>query len=122
MAGSSALLLNRRPRVERQVLALLRGGRGAVSQDRSVVHHFRKLRILAAREGYAVLAPEVQFLGAGERVLLAWIAMSQRTFAPGCRSPSPPELSAVISQCGAALVRLNLRLYPLTFYSHAIRA
>ncbi|MFK4875202.1 hypothetical protein [Novosphingobium sp. ZW T3_23] len=121
MSGPLALLLNRRPRVERQVLTLLRGGR-ALPHDRHVVHQFRSLRVIAAREGYAVLSPDARFLGADELVLLAWLAMSQRITAPGCRPPSTPELSAAISRCGAVLCRLNLRLYPLTFYSHAIRA
>lgn len=122
MTGAKALLLHRRPRMERQVLALLRGGEGMAELDRSIARSFGRLRTLARQEGYVVLPCDAGFLSPDELVLLAWLAMGQRRLTPGCRKPAPPELAAAISECSTALESLRLRLYPLTFYTHWVRA
>jgi hypothetical protein len=122
MKSAKALLIHRRPRVERQILAILRGGEGMAELDRSIASSFSQLRRLARREGYVVLQRDAGFLSSDELVLLAWLAMGQRRLTPGCRKPTPPELAAAISECSTALESLKLRLYPLTFYTHWVRA
>lgn len=77
MAEAKAVLLYRRPRVERQVLAMLRGSDGMASLDKGVARRFSRLRALAEEEGYGVLPLDAKFLSSGELILLAWLAMGQ---------------------------------------------
>ena len=111
--------LRRRPRVERQVLAILRQER-----DARVVPGappcFARLRELAAAEGYAILPPDTPYLGEAELTLLSWIAAAQRTVTAGCE-PAAHPLGTVISHCAKILGEMGLRLYPLSLYSPRLR-
>lgn len=115
----SARPLNRRPRVERQILAILRGEKGAMPQPPGTTC-FLRLRILARRQGIALLPPGTPYLGEGELTLLSWIAAAQRTVPAGFR-PANACLAAVAARCAGRLGDLGLRLYPFTLYSHHLR-
>ncbi|MEE4451003.1 hypothetical protein [Novosphingobium resinovorum] len=112
--------LRRRPRVERQVLRILRGG-DYPSLDRRVAQDFAALREAARREGHVVLPAEAGYLSDGELMLLAGLAVSQRLVAPGCQEVREGPLAAVIAACAERLTGMGLRLYPLTLYAHRVR-
>ncbi|WP_334185855.1 hypothetical protein [Novosphingobium sp.] len=120
-SATTTRTLNRRPRVERQVLALLRGREGHCAADDDPGWCFAELRDLARQEGLKIMPPETAFLSSGELTLLSWLARAQRSHAPGCRPPDHPRLAAAIEACARILSRMNLRLYPLTLYAYRIR-
>lgn len=121
-SATTTRTLNRRPRVERQVLTLLRGRETtSIKADKSA-SCFAALRRLAEKEGFRIMPPNTQFVTPCELTLLSWLARAQRTNAPGCQPPRHPVLAAAIDQCAEILGQMDLRLYPLTFYAYRIRA
>lgn len=121
-SATTTRTLNRRPRVERQVLALLRGRETTSSRGDEAASCFTALRSLAQKEGFRIMPQETAFVSPCELTLLSWLARAQRTHAPGCQPPRHPILAETIDQCAEALTRMDLRLYPLTFYAYRIRA
>lgn len=112
--------LSRRPHVERQVLAILRGHEGASPNGR-VTGEFVRLRDLVQAGGYPILPIDTPYLGAGELLVLSWLAVAQRVVAPGCKGPSQSDLASAIGACAATLTEAGLRLYPLSLYAHRLR-
>jgi hypothetical protein len=129
------LSLRRRTHVERRVLALLRGedmGMPPIGAKRprrtraapvaTPAHHrrFKELRKLAALRGFAVLAPDTPYVGAGELRLLSWLAQAQRVAGPET-FPGDPLLAAAIAHCAGLLNGRGVRLSPLTLYGTRLR-
>lgn len=110
--------LRRRPRVERRVLAMLRGENEASSDDLFVAA-FARLRHLAPRKGPQIQHPGALYLGDDELTLLSWIAAVQRIAAVHLR-PADCCLAAIITRCASLLEEAGLRLYPLTLYQHRL--
>lgn len=113
-------LLRRRPRIERRVLALLRGETDPLL-DGHDVNAFVRLRHLARRKGLVIHEAEVPYLGDDELTLLSWLAASQRIAATHLR-PADRCLAAIITRCGIALQQAGLMLYPLTLYQYRLQS
>ncbi|WP_313392138.1 hypothetical protein [Sphingobium yanoikuyae] len=112
--------LSRRPHVERQVLAILRGREGAAGNSR-IAGDFARLRDLAQAGGHPVLPVGTLYLGNSELLLLSWLAVAQRIIAPKCEGPSQTDLASAIAACADTLISMGLRLYPISFYAHRLR-
>ncbi len=106
--------LHRRPRIERRVLAILRGA-DLVDGDAEKSNAFRRLRHIAARKDMEILSPQTRYLGDDELTLLAWLAAAQRINAADML-PADRCLFAVIARCARLLEEADLKLYPLTLY------
>ena len=110
--------LRRRPRVERRVLAMLRGENDR-SRDDPLVAAVARLRHLARRKGLVIQDPGALYLGDDELTLLSWVAAAQRVAAAHLR-PADRCLAAIIARCASLLEEAGLRLYPLTLYKHRL--
>ncbi|BBD03104.1 MULTISPECIES: hypothetical protein [Sphingobium] len=111
----TTLPLHRRTRVERRVLAFIRG-EWSSHPDPRAVRCFAILHRLAERRGLGIQPPGTSYVSEGELALLSWIASSQRTSAT--RQPANDwRLAVVTARCGQWLNRMRLRLSPLTLHS-----
>ncbi|WP_395396591.1 hypothetical protein WBP07_28355 [Novosphingobium sp. BL-8A] len=104
--------ISRRPRVERQVIALLRGEDTTLIKPRCLV----QLRHLADSRGITVLPPGANYLSNSELTLLAWIAAAQRT-AYRALFPPDPIIASLVERCALRLCKDGLLLQPFSLYS-----
>lgn len=122
MPAPSPLLVRRRPHVERQVIALLRGDGEALSKvaDRRVrmilraeMELFEGLAREAERQSLIVLKPRAPYVGSDELLLIKWLADAQRA-----SNAFPPDLDERVvdgvKACAEWLTAVGLRLPPRT--------
>ena len=114
----SSRFLRRRPRVERLVLAILRGEDDLLLTG-SDAQAFAALRQLARSNGFVIHEPKTIYVGDHELALLSWLAAAQRISASHLR-PKDRMLAANIRRCAMLLENAGLRLYPLTLYSRML--
>ncbi|WP_395396601.1 hypothetical protein WBP07_28405 [Novosphingobium sp. BL-8A] len=114
----SSRFLRRRPRIERQVLAILRGEDDLLLTG-SDAQAFAALRQLARSNGFVIHEPKTIYVGDHELALLSWLAAAQRISASHLR-PKDRMLAANIRRCAMLLENAGLRLYPLTLYSRML--
>jgi len=115
----SSRSLRRRPRIERRVLAILRGEDDPLLNG-NPDNAFVRLNHLARRKGLVIHAADNVYLGDDELSLLSWLAASQRASAQHLR-PADHCLAAVIRRCADLLDDAGVRLYPLSLYWHRLQ-
>lgn len=115
----STLPIHRRTRAERTVLAYLRGEARA-HRSKELDLRFRRLRQIAVRAGFGVMAPGSSYVSQHELSLLCWIAEAQREIGP-VSVPASRCLAAAVQRCAEALDAASLRLPPLTLYFSRFR-
>jgi hypothetical protein len=111
--------LRRRPRIERRVLAILRGENDPFL-DHQHAAAFTRLRVLASRQGLIIQDADARYLGDDELTLLSWLAAAQRVAVRHLR-PQNRRLAAVLTRCAVLLEKAGLRLYPFTLYGHRLQ-
>lgn len=115
----TTLALRRRSRMERRVLAILRGEDVNVLSPEQVLR-FNRLRRLAERNGLAIAPSGTPHVNESELRLISWLAEAQRVIPIGAPPPNPC-LAAVIQRCAEVLKDKKLRLSPLTLYCSKLR-
>lgn len=111
----TTLPLHRRTRVERRVLAVLRGD-WSTPLDPRAARCFAILHQLAERRGLGIQPPGSSYVSEGELTLLSWIANGQR-ISSTVQPPDDRRLAIVTCHCAHWLNQMRLRLSPLTLYS-----
>lgn len=112
---TATLLLNRRTRVERRVLAMVRGEYGETMR----VDHaesFAQLKAVMSSQGLNISAIGTPYLSPDELALLTWIADAQRV-ASTRRMPEDQAMVASIRRCARTLLDMRLRLSALSLYN-----
>ncbi len=109
------LPLSRRPRTERRVITIIRGGHHALISD-EMARCFERLRRLAADNDLIISPPGTPYIIASELMLISWLASAQRVV-PARPMPDNLCLKAIVRRCAQILSDMRLRLSSLTLYS-----
>lgn len=111
----TTLPLHRRTRVERRILAILRGGVDVrVSPDQA--ESFADLRRCAAANALVIAPPDAPYAAVDELLIISWLADAQRLVSK-VGGPADAALAQSVRRCADILSGMRLRLSPLVLYN-----
>ena len=111
----TTLPLHRRTRVERRILAILRGG-GDIRVSPDQADAFAGLRRCAAANHLVIAPPDAPYVGVDELKIMSWLADAQRRVSK-VGGPADAALAQIVRRCAGLLNGMGLRLSPLVLYN-----